>query len=189
MRTAGFVLVGGRSSRMGQDKALLPWRNETVVQNIAAKVKDAAGSVAVIGRAELEGFAADDCLADLRPGLGPLAGIETALTSSRGELNLIVACDLPQVETEWLNNLIQHAKTRQRKCVIAKDAEGRVHPVCGVYRKDCLPAIQNALDAGRLKLMEIVEELGAEHVTVPAPLWNVNTPEDWQHCMEFANGR
>lgn len=189
MRTAGFVLVGGRSSRMGRDKALLPWRNQTLVENIAAKVRDAAGSVALVGRLAFHKMSLLECFADLRPGLGPLSGVETALASGRGDLNVIVACDLPLLETDWLKLLIRTAQARQVMCVIARDTNGRTHPLCGVYHANCLATVRNALDNGQLKLMEITEELGAEYVELPASIWNVNTPEEWRRCQEVANGR
>jgi molybdenum cofactor guanylyltransferase len=188
MRTAGFVLVGGRSSRLGRDKALLPWGEQTLVESIAMKVCEAAGSVALVGRSELDPVIDIDCIPDLRPGMGPLSGIETALATGRGDLNLIVACDLPLLETDWLKLLIDAADKREAKCVVATEAGGRVHPLCAVYRADCLPAVHKALDDGRLKLMDLVGELRAEFVELPVPIWNVNTPEEWRRCREAANG-
>ena len=173
---------------MGQDKALLPWRNQTLVENIAAKVRDAAGNVSLVGNPERYSAAHVSCLADHRPGLGPLSGIETALLTDCADLNLIVACDLPFLETDWLKSLIRAAANSRSRCVVATDETGRVHPLCGVYHASCLPTVQHALDRGRLKLMELIEELGAEYVEVHAPIWNVNTPEEWQRCRELANG-
>ena len=189
MRTAGFVLVGGRSARMGKDKALLPWRSGTLVEHVAAKVRECTGNVVLIGKSACYGLVSLDCLSDLRAGLGPLAGIETSLASGRGELNLILACDLPFIEAEWLKVLLHTANDHGSRCVVAADESGRVHPLCAVYRSDCLPVVRSALDAGRLKLMEIIQELDAEHVQIPAPIWNVNTPEEWQLCQELAIGR
>jgi molybdopterin-guanine dinucleotide biosynthesis protein A len=189
MRTAGFVLVGGSSSRMKRDKALLPWRNGKLVEVVADAVREGAGNVALVGRASLPEVPGLECLADFRPGLGPMAGIETALASGRGDLNLILACDLPSVRAEWLKQLVQTAQDRNSRCVVSIDVGGRVHPLCGVYRSDCLPAVQGALDKHRLRLIDLVAELGAEHLRVDGAIWNVNTPTDWQICQQdFANG-
>ena len=143
----------------------------------------------MVGRPEIDGLIDIECIPDVRPGLGPLSGIETALRSRRGDLSLIVACDLPLLEGEWLNWLIHTAVTREAKCVVVAEEAGRVHPLCGVYHTDCLPQVSKALDEGRLKLMDLIGELGAEFVKVPVPIWNINTPEEWQKCREFANGR
>jgi molybdenum cofactor guanylyltransferase len=81
MQSAGFVLVGGDSSRMGRDKALLPLKSGLLIDEVAGKVADACGTAALIGEPERYRHLGIDCLADLRPRMGPLAGIETALDS------------------------------------------------------------------------------------------------------------
>ena len=187
MRAAGFVLVGGRSSRMGRDKALLPWRDQTLAEGIAAQVRNAAGNVALVGRDAHE-ITSIECLPDLHPGLGPLSGIETALASGRGDLNLIHACDLFIPETGWLKQLLKTAEMNRAPCVVTVDKDGRTHPLCGVYRADCLSPIQKALDGRRLRLMDLIEELGVEQARFSGPIWNLNTPEDWQTLQEVANG-
>ena len=101
---AGFVLVGGNSSRMGRDKAGLPLLGRTLVEHVAAAVAEAAGSVTLIGPPGRYSSLDFPIIADWRPGLGPLGGIHTALTHSPAVWNLIAACDLPQIsgeETEW----------------------------------------------------------------------------------------
>lgn len=188
MKAAGFILVGGMSTRMGQNKALLRWQNQTLFESIAARVREAAGSVALVGKLDSDTTASFECISDMRTGLGPLAGIEAALMSGRGQSNLILACDLPFIKTASLKLLLKAAEDRQSKCIVAQDENGRVHPLCGVYRSDCLPVVSRALDTGRLKVMETVEELGAERVELAVPIWNVNTPEEWKRCQELANG-
>ena len=80
MRVAGFVLTGGLSSRMGQDKALLPMGSQTLCEHIADIVSTVASQVFLIGHPERYGHLKYKCIADLRPGLGPLSGLETALS-------------------------------------------------------------------------------------------------------------
>ena len=188
MKAAGFVLVGGHSSRMGRDKALLPLHSGLLIEHIAANVAAAAGTVALIGEPDRYMHLAVTCLPDLRPGMGPLAGIEAALESGRGELNLIVACDMPGLEADWLQRLVQEARDTDALCLVSRDASGMVHPLCAVYRSGCLPAVQRALDAGRLKLMDVVRELGASTFEISSHVWNVNTPLEWlaweqAHCQ------
>lgn len=179
MKAAGFVLVGGHSSRMGRDKALLPLSSGLLIEEVAARVANAAGSVALIGAPERYNHLGFDCLPDLRPGMGPLAGIEAALESGRGDLNLIVACDMPSLETDWLSCLLRKAQETHALCVASRDASGIVHPLCAVYRSGCLPVIRRALDAGRLKLLEAIGELGASTLQIGSTVWNINTPQEW----------
>jgi molybdopterin-guanine dinucleotide biosynthesis protein A len=179
MQAAGFVLVGGHSSRMGRDKALLPLKSGLLIQEVAAKVAAAAGTAALIGEPERYRHLGLDCLPDLRSGMGPLAGIEAALESGRGDLNLIVACDMPSLERDWLCRLLLRARETDTLCVASGERSGVVHPLCAVYRSNCLPAVRGALDAGRLRLLDLLHDLGAARLEISTPVWNINTPQEW----------
>ena len=178
MQSAGFVLVGGDSSRMGRDKALLPLKSGLLIHEVAGKVADACGTVALIGEPERYRHLGIDCLADLRPRMGPLAGIETALESGRGELNLIVACDMPGLDTDWLRRLLRKARESQALCVASAERGAIVHPLCAVYGTNCLPLVRKALNAGQLRLLDVLRELGAATLEISA-MSNINTPQQW----------
>ena len=178
-RTAGFVLVGGRSSRMGENKARLKVGSQFLVELVAAVVKQAAGTVTLIGNPQAFTDLPFDCLADAQPGLGPLAGLETALASARAELNLIAGCDMPDLKPADLTRLLETAAQNKALCTLARDTSGRRHPLCAVYRTEALPYIRTALAGGRLRLLELVEELKAAEVPIDSALRNLNTPEQW----------
>src|SRR5947209_14095141 len=182
MHVAGYVLVGGRSSRMGHDKARLrlPAHHLLLVESVAAKVQKVAGNVTLIGNPAAYRDLALECLPDLRSGVGPLAGIEAALAAQRAELNLIVACDMPGLRSEWLTQLLVSAEASNRLCVAAEDVEGRVHPLCAVYHRTCLAAIRAALAAGHLRLMDLIDSLDADTIKFETVIHNVNTPEEWE---------
>ena len=80
MRHTGFVLVGGKSSRMGRDKALLPWNGRTFAEHAAGIVAEACGSAALVGDPSLYGSFGYRVFADRFPGCGPIGGVLTALT-------------------------------------------------------------------------------------------------------------
>ncbi len=179
MPVAGFVLVGGRSLRMGRDKARLPVEPHLLVEDVAAKVSCIAESVALVGDSRLYSDLKIECLDDLRRGCGPLAGIEAALTSQRGDLSLIVACDMPGIRVEWLEQLIEEASQGDRVCIVCRDAADIVHPLCSVWRSDALPQLQKALAEGRLRVLDFIEELNPAYVAISEAIPNVNTPEEW----------
>lgn len=179
MQTAGFVLVGGHSLRMGRDKALLRWNSRPLVEDLAVRAAAVAGSVALIGEPERYRDLGFDCFPDLRAGFGPLAGIEAALESGRGDLNLVLACDMPGLKREWLSRLLSAARKSNSLCLACRESSGIVHPLCAVYRRDCLPAVRNALDCGRLKLLDLMRELDAAIFEIGHTISNVNTPRDW----------
>ena len=178
--TAGFVLVGGRSSRMGENKARLKIGSQSLVELVAAAVRQATGNVTLIGNPQAFNYLPFDCLADAQPDLGPLAGIETALASTRAaELNLITGCDMPDLKPADLSHLLTIAAQNHALCTLVRDATGRRHPLCAVYRPEALPFVRTALAARRLRLLELVEELKAEEVPIKSVLHNLNTPDQW----------
>jgi molybdopterin-guanine dinucleotide biosynthesis protein A len=176
---AGFILAGGKSTRMGRDKALLPWGNSALIQHIAAKLNTVTASCTVIGEPERYADTGLECIPDIRPGYGPLAGIESALAAKRADLNLIVGCDMPDLQTDWLEALIKKAQHSPRLAAVLRDGLGRLHPLCGIYKAAALDAVTAALDAGRLKLTHFVQDLPSDEVQVTAAIRNLNTPADW----------
>ncbi|HEX4231027.1 MAG TPA: molybdenum cofactor guanylyltransferase [Bryobacteraceae bacterium] len=184
MRRAGFVLVGGRSSRMGCDKALLPWNAEPLVEQVAKTVECAVGNVVLIGTPDRYRDLRRDCLPDIHPGMGPLAGIEAALATGRGNWNLVVACDMPDLDARWLSKLLDTAETGNLPCVAARDSAGAVHPLCAVYRNDCLAAVQRAIARNRLRAQDLLKDLEAMPFDLPAMISNVNTPEEWIYWQQ-----
>src|ERR1019366_6470085 len=96
---SGYVLAGGRSSRMGRDKARLPFRGCDLVSAVAAAVAAAVASVA--GNVTLVGHPELPSIPDRYPDGGPLGGILTALDHTAADWNLIVACDMPEVSAAF----------------------------------------------------------------------------------------
>ncbi len=179
MRAAGFVLVGGRSSRMGHNKARLRVGSRLLVELIASKLAKVSDCVALVGNPQAFSDLALECLADLRTGMGPLAGLETALSQGRAKFNIVTSCDMPGIRPNDFTRLLTVCRDTQSLCAVARDADGRTHPLCAVYQGDCLPFVTAALDAGRLRLMDLLQELKAVEVPIDAVLHNLNTPEEW----------
>lgn len=176
---AGFVLTGGRSSRMGENKARLKLGPHFLVELVAHTVRETIGNVTLVGNPLAFADLPFECLPDAQPGFGPLSGLETALASHRAELNLLTGCDMPDLKTTDLTQLLTAATQNNALCTLARDANGRRHPLCAVYRTEALPYVQNALAARRLRLFSLVEELEAEDVQIDSVLHNLNTPEQW----------
>jgi molybdenum cofactor guanylyltransferase len=180
MRASGFVLAGGASKRMGRPKALLPYHGTTLVEFVAECVREAAGSVALIGGPLQFGHLGLPVFADTIPGCGPAGGILTALQATATDWNLIVACDMPGISAEALCDLLQRAETAPTACVAAAAPGGQPEPLCAVYHRSCASAIAQAILDKRFKMKELVDEIGVTTVALaPAMLVNVNTPSEW----------
>jgi molybdenum cofactor guanylyltransferase len=180
MRVEGFVLAGGRSSRMGRDKALLRHWGVPLVVRAAAAVADAAGSVTIVGDPSVYGYFGWPALPDAAPGLGPMGGLLTALEHTRAEWNVVVACDMPEVSPGLLRELLKKTVRTRGRCV-APVIDGRFEPLCAVYRRSALPEVRAAIAAGRLAMRDLLPLLHVVSVTgLDANAFrNVNTPEDW----------
>lgn len=180
MRASGFVLAGGASKRMGRPKALLPYHGTTLVQFVAERVREASGSVALIGDPNHFGHLGLPVVADAISGCGPAGGILTALQVTSTDWNLIVACDMPGISTEALRELLQRAQQARTNCVAASASGGEPEPLCAVYHRRCAPAIVQAIRDNRLKMRDLVGEIGVTAVPLASGvLVNVNTPSEW----------
>ena len=164
---------------MGRDKALLRWGEQTVAEHLAAIVFKVAGSICLVGEPKRYKHLGLATIADIRPGTGPLGGLETALSVTEADYNLILACDLPDVPQHLLNELMSVAEGGDWDCVAACDADGRRHPLCAVYRRRCLDRIQHALSTGEYRLLRVLDSLNVHWHQARCVLSNVNTPEEW----------
>jgi len=185
---AGFVLVGGNSSRMGRDKARLPFHGKTVVEHVASTVAEAAGSVTLVGAPERYGTLGFPMLADGRSGVGPLAGIHTALAASPADWNLIVACDMPGISAPFLRSLMAVAQSSgDTDCLLPAGPSGLPEPLCAVYHSRCLDVIGAALERNVRKITDGLHGLRIANWSVAESGWfrNVNTPEEW---TQFTHG-
>ena len=180
MLRRGFVLVGGRSSRMGRDKALLPAGGRTLVEQTADYVKQAAGNVTLIGPPDRYGFLGLPVIPDVAEGFGPLAGLCTALRNTAAEWNLIVACDMPALNAELLRKLLESAESAGKDCLVPSSARG-IEPLCAVYHARILPVVESALNRKLLRMQDFVRQLDHEiwPVEDAGLVRNVNTPEEF----------
>lgn len=180
MQASGFVLAGGASKRMGRPKALLPYQGSTLVEFVAGRVREAVGSVALIGDPLEFGHLGLAVFGDTIPGCGPAGGILTALQATATDWNLIVACDMPGISTAALRDLLQHTEGARTSCVAAAALGGQPEPLCAVYHRRCAPAIAQAIRDKHLKMRDLIGEVGVTTVALaPAVLINVNTPSEW----------
>jgi molybdopterin-guanine dinucleotide biosynthesis protein A len=187
---AGFVLAGGKSSRMGQDKALLALNGQPLLQRAAYLVRAATGADAVVVGAKREGFADCAFVSDDWPDAGPLGGIATALRVTDAEWNLIVACDMPYLTRAWLEFLIGRAQASAADVVLVEN-NGRLEPLCAMYHRRSEAALRAALGRGMRKVTEVLRSLQLD--TIQPAEWqafdasgclfkNVNSPADYEEA-------
>jgi molybdopterin-guanine dinucleotide biosynthesis protein A len=179
-RAAGAVLTGGRSSRMGRDKALLPVDGVAMAARVAGALTGAGCDPVLAVGGDLAALAALGlvAVADPRQGDGPLAGIVSALEAvpAASAVVAVCACDLPALAAEDVAAVVAAASGG----AAAVAWTGRIEPLCAAWpRARALDAGRALLGAGERAVQRLVERL--DHVLVPVPaehLRNVNRPGD-----------
>jgi len=178
---AGWILIGGKSSRMGTDKALMEVNGQKLALRMAGELGKACQSVGVVGDPLRYQGLALPVGADNFPGEGALSGIAAALAATGVDWNLIVACDMPELRAETVEPLF----AADGDCNIPIMQDGRTQPLCAVYHRRVHAAIRAMLDAGVRRVIDVpgnLEKLGfaVRYVRMDsdAPFANLNTPED-----------
>jgi molybdopterin-guanine dinucleotide biosynthesis protein A len=182
MSRAGFVLAGGASRRMGQDKALLEFEGVALAAWIADRVRRAAGCVSLVGGGEKYAHLGYPILPERFPGSGPLSGIEAALRLGGAEWSLVVGCDMPGIRTEWLAEILDAAEESGAQAVYVRGSGGEIEPLCAAYHASCLPAAQEMLACGQYRTTGIFNRINGLELRASwaDQLRNVNTPGEWE---------
>jgi molybdopterin-guanine dinucleotide biosynthesis protein A len=190
------ILAGGKSKRMGQDKALMPFLGRPLLLRLVERLQPLADEIFVTtDRPEDYAFLGLPLFEDLEPGRGPLGGFYTALRAAKSSLVAAVACDLPFANLalfEYERDLIIKEGT---DVVIPSTLQG-LEPLHAVYRRDtCLPIVRSAMEAGEWKLTGwlpkvMVSTLSPEETKKLNPrnlaFWNLNTPDEFRRAEECA---
>jgi molybdopterin-guanine dinucleotide biosynthesis protein A len=181
-----FILAGGKSTRMGTDKAFVEFEGRTLLARALDLAHSVTADVRIVGSREK--FAAyAPIVEDLFRDCGPLGGIQAALRVSLTEFNLILAVDMPFLSPEFLHYLISQARNEPEAVVVVPLADGRGQPLCAVYRLAFAHVSENALRAGQYRINRLFDEvrtrvIGPEEMAgagfSPAIFRNLNTPAD-----------
>ena len=183
----GFVLAGGKSSRMGQDKGLMLLHGKEMVLNIVEQLLPCVDEVLIVSNNKAYNKFGFTILEDLIKNTGPAAGIFTALKHSKTDLNIFVGCDMPFISTAAIEYLIQQA-TDKDICIAT--ANGMQHPLFGIYNKSILNMLELLIHQNELKLKTIIQQFN--HQFIDMSRWeieqenlfnNINTKQDFEQAI------
>jgi molybdopterin-guanine dinucleotide biosynthesis protein A len=181
-----FILTGGKSTRMGTDKAFVVLEGRTLLARMLELARSVTSDVRIVGdSAKYAPFA--PVVEDIFPGCGPLGGIHAALEASQADLNLVLAVDVPFASLALLLYLIQRARESPDAVVTAARAAGGWQPLCAIYRRAFVSGAEKALREGRYKIDALFGEAHTQVITeqeletagfAPRVFRNLNTPEE-----------
>ena len=187
-RCTPVILAGGASRRMGTCKALLEINGETMLARICRQLSGFERVLLSTGDPTLAEGLSVECTADLYPGMGPLAGLHAAFSAVDSEALLVLPCDLPFFTEQAAEHLLDHMP-EDADALVCIDSTGRIHPLCGIYRRSVLPALEARLQARELRVMSFLYSLnwkGLQDAEIlPDKLFlNVNSPEIYRQIIE-----
>lgn len=184
--TTGVVLAGGRSRRMGRDKALLELDGRPLIEWVIEDIAQVCSEVLVVaGEADRYPGLRVPVVVDRFPGVGVLGGLHAGLEAASYGLILAVGCDMPFLNSELLRAFVGWAEGVD--VAILRRGE-YVEPLHGAYRRTCIPAIEDVIRRGERRIVSFFPQVEVRYVTPEEAkrfdpqlrsFRNINTPEEW----------
>ena len=188
-RCGAVILCGGQSRRMGTCKALLTVEGEPVLHRLAGALSFFEERLLSANDASLGAGLSWTVVEDRFLGLGPGAGLHAALLASKKEALLCVPCDLPAFSEQAARCLLAQYPG-DCAAMVCRDSTGQLHPLCGIYTKRMLPALERRLVAGCCRMTEVLEDaptvvLDTAGLLPDDVFFNMNTPADHHRAEEI----
>lgn len=191
MFKTAIILAGGKSSRMGENKALLPFGDRPLIQRVVDEVRPHFDDLILVTNQPESYMAMEDIrlVSDVHPNQGPLGGIMSGLLASRGRHNLVVSCDMP-----FLNHMLLDYMWTLRNWgdVVVPLTHEALSPMCAIYDRQVLPTLASALAAGERKVMGLYPKLKVHYIREDElkaydpqllSFRNVNTRDDYEAAL------
>jgi molybdenum cofactor guanylyltransferase len=153
MNFTTIILAGGRSSRMGCNKAVLPYCGKPLIQYPIELASKFSGDILISANNSDLDYLGFQTVKDLLPVQAPLAGIHAGLNSSLTDWNLVLSCDMPNINKELISRLL--ASLNEDHLLVLPGHGGFVEPLCGFYHKKMISRIESNFNAGKISLLDL----------------------------------
>jgi molybdopterin-guanine dinucleotide biosynthesis protein A len=185
------ILCGGKSSRMGRQKAFLPYEGKTLIERRFESIREMFAEVVLVANdPEAYSQLSVNVVKDIIPNRGPLVGILSALLVSQYDYTFVIACDMPLIDNKLIREMCQQ---REGKDVLVLSHEAGIEPLLGVYSKRCVEPLEQAIFADQLKAQDFLAGINTQLFPFDAerysaggvlpPYFNVNTPQDYSRLI------
>ncbi|MFZ5647729.1 MAG: molybdenum cofactor guanylyltransferase [Bacillota bacterium] len=191
MEISGIILAGGKSSRMGKNKALLEVGGVTMIERVAGAMSAVCSEIIIAGEnSDSLEYLGYPVIPDVYPGCGPLSGIHAGLTAARNWYSFVMACDIPFPSDKLIKRIISEKEGYD--AVMLKQGE-YFEPLFSLYSKAFARAAEISIKKGLFKVTAALEYVGWKAVTVnpeempdlKKSLTNVNTPLDYEEAKQL----
>ena len=179
---SAIILAGGKSSRMGRDKSMMPVNGKPMIEHISDILKNHFQDI-LIGTNDPDkySFLELKTIMDQMPDQGPLMGILSCLEESPNDLNFITACDQPNINPEFIDMMLEQAADYD--AVIPVSLNGKNEPLFAIYKKSITPVIKNLLKNEKRRISALFEIINVKYINFDSQAWykNINTIEDYKN--------
>ncbi|WP_148132808.1 molybdenum cofactor guanylyltransferase [Candidatus Formimonas warabiya] len=187
MGISGIILAGGKSLRMGQDKTFMSFNNETLIEHTVKELQSVTDEI-IIASNDLSKYNISGLVEvrDIFPDMGPLGGMHAGLTAAKNDYAFVVSSDLPMFHARLASYLLERRKGYD---VVVPEIHGYWEPLCAVYARDCLAAIEKCLRADIRQVSQFYQDVKVLKIKeaelrifgkTEELFYNLNTPEDYQ---------
>ncbi len=196
MKITAIVLAGGKSLRLGRNKALEPFLDKSLIEHVVDRLRPLADQLLIVKSSEqgLPSLDKTEALIDVFPGKGPLSGIYTGLLAARYSHSIVVGCDMPFINTGLFHFMAELAP--EFDAVVPRLSQAKVEPLHAVYAKSCLEKMKIHLEKNQLAVQGLLDELHLRHVEREECLrldlglmsfLNINNQADLDLALALAN--
>lgn len=175
----GIILAGGKSSRMGTDKAMLLYKDKPFLQHIIDIVNEIVAEIIIVSNHKKHDSFGVRRIEDDIENAGPLAGVYSGLRTSKTKYNLVLSCDIPLINKEIILKLINNIDNAYE--VIQIKSNNKAMPLVAIYKNECESTFLKFLQSGERRLQHVVNQCETKTITLNLEddlfVKNINAPE------------
>jgi molybdopterin-guanine dinucleotide biosynthesis protein A len=183
-QVTGFVLAGGLSSRMGEDKSLMAFHGKPLIMYAIEALSTLCEKVIISSNHFLYDFTGCDVWPDELPLHAPINGLYSCLKRSDTDWNFMLTCDMPNTGSQLFAYLLDQAHGVD--AVIPVHGQGLVEPLCGLYNRSSLNVLESRIKAGQYSILKLLQSVRCRYVNIGPGLEfynkemfsNLNSPAD-----------
>lgn len=191
-KVTAIILAGGKSTRMGYDKAFIKIGGKPIIERTIATLKPMFDDIIIVANepGKFKGLRVK-VVKDIKPNCGPISGIHSGLVHSKTEINFVVACDMPFLNLSLIRYMLGK---KNNSDIIMIQINGKLHPLFGIYSQNCILAIEENLKQDILKVVNILPKVRSRFISKEEiekfdrnllSLVNINTQTDLKRMKEM----
>lgn len=191
---SGIILAGGKSSRLGQNKALIEFEGEPVIQRVVYALQPLVDEIVLATNTpECFAFLGLRMVADVYVDSGALGGLHAGLSAIQSEYGLTVGCDMPFLNIDLLQYMLLHTMDYD---IVMPRIDDFYEPLHAIYARRCLPAIEHSIQSGQRRLLSFASQMnvwyiGGDEIDRFDPqhlsFFNINSPDDVKRMHQIAH--